>query len=153
MTAKQYSQIVLTILAVGMSFILGMRIGEDKSKDENISIQRYTERENYIHYLSSVERAQLYMMYQLHYDQPIDSVFYEKVTDLIWVPRKNEEYITWKGKSPDTLAINLDNAAADWYESICFMWMDEEHDSTWVLNSETYAMSMETVNLLRNRSK
>jgi len=121
-----------------------------------ISIHKYNEILAYNKYARAINRAETYMMYQRHHGQDIDSTFASMVKNHIYTPSEvaNEEYIDWNrattNEPPIKLAIDMNLAAANWYEAICFSQIDVEHDSAWVLQSDTYKSIIDLIKKLRN---
>lgn len=159
---KSTNETILGIIIIGiiiLSFFAGKKYQrfETQSSGEYISIHQYNELSNHLAYLHTVERAYVYIAYQLHHDIEIDPLFFKYASTHIWVPddRDLDKYIVWEEASPTQTPYDLvrfmDSTIANWYESIPFMFMDEDHDSTWVYNSDSYIRGQDAVVAYRTR--
>jgi hypothetical protein len=142
-----------------ISFLIGRQHPKKETNpiDGYITIQQYDVAINELKYYKARERAFVYILYQIHHGKEIDSTFAKYVDEHIFIPRDNQfdEYIKWETASPNEtplqLARTLDSLSAIYCESIAFMWVDEEYDSSQVYESETYEIIMDAVNSHKTR--
>lgn len=124
---------------------------------ETVSIHRHNALQLRIKYLFMENQVKNQLLFDLAVEGETDSVFVlsiiNHVPEFLLNPTdgniKVDDIV--KKELKELMAFQLDSICADWYESIPFMFIDAEHDSTWVLNSESYQRTMLIVNDLRNK--
>jgi hypothetical protein len=148
----------LSIFLVGLVLmVLGGLITMSFSKEfgnksETVSIHKYNTLKKRVEYLYDVNKAKDVIIYDLMVNKQLDSTFILSISNhipLFIMDSKNVDYDKLCNK--DSLVFQLDSICVAWYESIPFMFMDDKHDSAWVLNSESYQISKEIVNSIKNK--
>ena len=150
--------IIATILCVGL--VISVLISEFSKKNtdeiviETVSIQKYNELELRNKYLFIENQVKNQLLYDIAVEGEIDSVFVLSISNHIptFLLNPDDESVKIDGLvDKQLMAFQLDSICADWYESIPFTIIDTEHDSTWVLNSDSYQSTMLIVNDIRNK--
>jgi hypothetical protein len=124
-----------------------------KKLGETVSIQKYNTLEKRMQYLYIENIVKNQIIYDLVVTKKLDSTFVFSVSQhipLFVLNSKDKNALPDSLPDKTILAIRLNSACADWYESIPFMFMDAKHDSAWVLKSESYKTSIQMARDLRN---
>jgi hypothetical protein len=158
---ENFKAIIIMISVAASLIFIGFGIGQIVYKDgngdkigETVSIQMHNntqKRVAYLHYENAVKDQILYDLIVKH---RMDSSFVLSVSKHLppfIMNSKDKRMLPDSLPDKKVLAYQIDNACADWYESIAFMFMDAKHDSAWVLQSESYQRIMETVKPLREK--
>lgn len=120
--------------------------------EETVSIHQYNALQHRMEYLVMVNHVKSQILYEFVVNNEVDTAFIESLSNHVTLPLINNEKVNMDDIiDKELLSFQLDSICADWYESIPFMFIDAEHDSTWVQNSESYQSTMALVNELRNK--
>lgn len=157
---KTFGIIGIVVTIVALAFTAYVLVTTDINKNisrETVSIHKYNALELRMKYLFMENQVKNQLLYDLAVDGKSDTAFVLSIQnhislDFLLNPNTNRSVEdSVKKEHRERMAFHLDSICADWYESIPFMFIDAEHDSTWVLNSESYQRSMLMANDLRNK--
>lgn len=126
--------IYLSILCWSIFIYIDKRLHVD---DEIVSIHMYNERNAFVKYLMSKDALKTQIIKDLLDGREIDNELLKQI--------ELDENVNI---SYDSLIKVTNNYLGEWYMSINYMYMDNNHDSTFVENSDTYKTSLPIINSL-----
>ena len=146
--------IIATVLSLALITYVLMSEFSKENTDETVSIHQYNALQLRMEYLFMENQVKNQLLYDVVVEGKIDSSFVLSIINHVpeFILNSADESVKIDDVvDKQLMAFQLDSICADWYESIPFIFIDAEHDSTWVLNSESYQRTMLIVNDLRNK--
>ena len=140
--------LIIAVIVIATAFLANNYI--NTINKDTVSIQKYKTLEDRVAYLYELNNAKSQILYDVMIEGKLDSAYVLSISNhLPSFVLTNEVTSTFVDKQ---LSYQLDSICADWYESIPFMFMDmNNHDSAWVLNSDSYERSKPIVEELRTK--